>query len=119
MALGDRYSVNFFGDRFDGSAEPGVVLDMMTGFNDSPATTYYLQFFDAGATEPPDGTIPKRSILVPAQTNFSYVPAQQGDLYVLGVWWFLSSTPDELTKLTPDPAEVAYVELTGREVRFT
>jgi len=82
-------------------------LALVSGFNNS-ASTRYLQLFDLAAP-PTLGAIPKRSIIVPGVSNFSYAPSAQAAPYAVGLAWGVSSTPDTFTSA----AELFWVAFEG------
>lgn len=73
---------------------PGT-LSLLSGFNPS-ANLRYLQVFDKGSAATL-GNVPVQSILVPAQSNFSWVPSAQAAPFAAGCVWGVSSTPNTFT----------------------
>lgn len=71
------------------------VLGLISGFNPT-VNLRYLQVFDK-ASAASVGNVPYQSILVPAQSNFSWSPSSQADPFTLGLVWGVSSTPDTFT----------------------
>jgi len=65
-------------------------LFLASGFNPT-ATQLFLQFFDANAL-PANGTIPDYNILVPALSNFSWMPSITDRFRNIGLVWGVSTT---------------------------
>jgi hypothetical protein len=73
----------------------GGVLALISGFNNS-ANLRYLQVFNK-ASAASAGNAPEQSIIVPALSNFSWVPSAQANPFTEGCVWGVSSTPDTFT----------------------